>query len=168
MEWLKAFNANIGFNSLKDTVQVLGATYLAPGYNYGLSVSLGQLFTTGPRIDMAKEMQKVEELERDQSKLNLRKEVLHRYNEHLLSIEILKTRQLAEEDASATFQLISALFKKNRANFDEKNKASITYYDTMEKRLAAETEVSNTKYSLEEILGVKWEQVERLKVRYGR
>jgi len=166
-EWLNAFNANFGFNSVKDTITFFQNRYLGPGYNYGLSLSLGHLFTNGPKVKMAEEKVEIENFNLKTEKLSIRREVLQRYHKYLLAIETLKARQQAEEDAFANYQLISELFKKNRADFDEANKASITYHDTKEKRLAAETEIAITKLELEEMLGVKWEQVSKYKERYG-
>jgi outer membrane protein TolC len=166
--WMEPIGANVGFNSLKDTVSLLGARYLAPGYNYGFSLSLGSILTTKSKVTLAQGKQKLEELRLQEYKLELRKELLKRYRRHLLSIEVLKARQQAEEDAQANYTLISELFKKNKAPFEDLNQASISFHTALEKKLEAEAEVSISRFELEEILGTKWESLDRVRERYEK
>lgn len=166
--WMEPIGANLGFNSVRDTISFSGNRYLAPGYNYGISLSLGSMFTNKSKVNLANEKVKVEELKMDELKLAIRTEVLQRYQKYLLSIEVLKARQKAEEDAHSKFTLISELFEKNKADFEEYNEASISYQEALEKRLTSQTDISLTKYELEEILGMKWDSLEKIRAQYEK
>jgi outer membrane protein TolC len=53
--WMEPIGANLGFNSVRDTVTFSGSRYLAPGYNYGISLSLGSMFTNKGKVNLANE-----------------------------------------------------------------------------------------------------------------
>lgn len=166
--WMEQVSGNLGFNSLRDTVSLLGTQYLAPGFNYGVSFSIGSLLTNKSKVKVAEGKVKLEEFSQQELKLNLRKEVLYRYQKYKLSVEILKARKQAEEDALSKYTLISELFQSNKASFEEYNEASISYHSAREKRLTTETDIRLAVIDLEEILGARWENIERNRARYEK
>ena len=65
-----------------------------------------------------------------------------------------------EQDAKASFILVNEQYKKDEADFGELNEASGAYHQAQESRIKAESEVSIAKIQLEEIIGIKWEQLQ--------
>ena len=96
----------------------------------------------------------------NQRKLEIRAETLMRYAQFKLAKQLFKTRTLMEQEASANYLLIQQLYKSDEKTLDEYTTAATTYYQAQEARLKAETDVLLAKYRLEEMLGIKWEQVQ--------
>ena len=84
------------------------------------------------------------------------------------SIEIYNARKKAEDDAESVYYLLTEKFRKDKASFEEYNNASSSYHNSVEKRLEAKSEIELARFKLEELLGVRWEKVERNKKRYEK
>ncbi len=163
VSWLNGVGLSSNFNRGDSSYVMFGGnTYLVgSGLNVGVSVRLYPIFTTGSNIKIAKENIKIAEHELNQEKLKLRAEVLQRYRGYLASIEILKARTKAEEDASANYELLSKLFELGEVDFEDYNDASIAYHRSVEGRIQATTDIELSKIRLEEIIGIPWEETLR-------
>lgn len=154
------------FQLTDDIRQQFAGEVIPPFLNFGVGYSLGDAFTQKNAVRIKKKEAETFDFEINIEKLRVRKEVLQRYQKYLSSLEILKARKQAEEDANTNYVLISEKFRKDKATFEENNEASISYHNAVEKRLNGESEVQLSIISLEEMLGVRWEQVARSKSRY--
>ena len=134
-----------------------------PGYNFGMGISLGPIlqqrgitkeFTSGTKVADARIQLYMAEL---------RREVLARYRKYLLAIEIYGTRLQAQEVAATNRALLNEMFVANRAEFEEMNQAESAYFRAVELRQQAEAEVQIARYDLEEIVGEKWDVLERVR-----
>ncbi len=173
-QWLRGWQFNASL-SPRDTTALFNLpegvppnTVIPPFLNFGMGISLGDIFTQRNAVKIKKKEAETFDFEINIEKLRVRKEVLQRYQKYLSSLEILKARKQAEEDASTNYVLISEKFRKDKASFEENNEASISYHNAVEKRLNGESEVQLSIISLEEMLGVRWEQVARAKPRYEK
>jgi outer membrane protein TolC len=77
-----------------------------------------------------------------------------------LSKEILKARTQVEQDANTNYILVGEQYKKDEATFEEFNEASSTFHQAQEGRIKFEFEVQIARIHLEEIIGLRWEQVQ--------
>lgn len=141
-------------------LRAAGGSAFYPRYNLGVNVNLGNILSQKDKNRAKQSDVKIAEHKVNQAKLELRAEVLIRYQQFRLAREILKTRVQIESDAKDNFLLMSDLFKKDEETFDHYNEASSAYHQAMEARIKAETDVLLAKIKLEEIIGLKWEQVQ--------
>lgn len=172
-QWLRSIQLSASL-SPRDTTALFNlppgvpeGTIIPPFLNFGVGWSIGDLFLQKNNVRIKKQEKEIYDFELNQEKLLVRRQVLVAYQKYLISIEVLKARQKAAEDAETNYQLISEKFRKDKAKFEEANQASISYHDAIEKKLVAETDIQLARLTLEEILGTKWKTVEAAKARYS-
>lgn len=165
--------ANLGI----DTIKLFGTpiykskvpeSAFYPIWNFGANFNIGKWWVRKSEIEVAKEKVKISEFDVNQRKLEVRSETLQRYHNYLVSIEIFKARTQAFETASTNKTLITEMFNTNKVEFEELNKADEAYYNALEAKIKAENQITLSKLSLEEIIGVKWEVAERFKQTGGK
>jgi outer membrane protein TolC len=132
---------------------------LSPSGNAGLNVNLGYLFTNKQKVKIAETHVKIAEAEVNQQKLAVRAEVLKRYQNFRLALEILKTRTQVEQDAKNNFDFMSQQFRSDAVKFTEYNEAASSYHESVEARIKSEAEYQISRIILEEIIGSKWDEV---------
>ncbi|MCB0517421.1 MAG: TolC family protein [Lewinellaceae bacterium] len=138
---------------------------LYPLYQFTAGVSLGSFTTNKKKREIEEVDVKISEMEGNQHKLKIRAETLSRYQKLLLSIESLKIRTKAEEDSRNIYDFANQRFKNAELELDDLLRASESYNNAQEKRLAAEAEIQLSKLALEEMIGVKWEVAKRFEER---
>lgn len=129
----------------------------ANGFGAGLSFRLLPLFATKHKVAVAKEQAKMVVSDVNMGKLNLRAQVLGRYNNYIYAQRATEERAKTESDASENNRLVLELFKKDLALFEDVNNASSTYHKAVEDRLRTELETRSAKIALEELVGVSLE-----------
>ena len=158
-EWMRdvqaTFNLNEGNLRSKDSTNVF-----FPRYNFGLNLNLYNVLTQKSKSQISKREINIAEYRVNQRKLAIRAETLARYASFRLAKEVYKTRALAEQEMNANFILMEQSFKTDEATFEQYTLASTSYYQAQESRIRADTEVQLAKFRLEEMLGLKWEQVQ--------
>ena len=140
------------------------ATY--PLWQIGLGVNFADVFQRKNKIKFAENRKKLSETEMNFKRQKLKAEVLKRYQEYLVTLEILKVRLESQDAADANKVQIAALFKANKATFTDYNEANKTYADSRENTIKGESDIKLKKIALEELIFVKWEQVEKVKATY--
>lgn len=140
------------------------ATY--PLWNINLGINLFDLKSRKNRIQFAENRKKISIAEETFKRQKIRGEVLKRYQEFLETYEILKIRLQALDVADANKTQISSLFSVNKAKFEDYNTANKTYFEALESKSRSESDVKLKRIALEEMIGVKWESVEKVKESY--
>ncbi len=140
------------------------ATY--PVWNIGIGVNFGDLLTRKYKVKYAENRKKMSESDLNFKKQKLKGEVLKRYQEYLSSFDIFKVRIQALDAAESNKNQIQSLFSVNKVQFEDYNTANKAYYDALESKVRGEAEIKLRRIALEELLGVKWESVERVKASY--
>ncbi len=158
--WLESvqasFNLNEGnFQSETDP----GGNLFFPKYNFSASLSIGSLLKTSTETKKAEQKLDIAHHKVNQRKLQIRAETLSRYEDYLTALEMQKLRTQAVEDFYASYLAVTKKFKESRSSLEEYNQASTTYYTALENKLRAESDVNLAKISLEEIIGVRLEDV---------
>ncbi|GAB4492540.1 MAG: hypothetical protein OHK0019_14660 [Saprospiraceae bacterium] len=159
-EWMRDVQANFNLNEGNLQGADDNGNVFFPRYNFGIGVNVFNIASQKNKNNVAKREIKIAEHKVNQRKLEIRAETLQRYALFKLAKEIYKTRTLAEQEANANYLVIQQLYKTDEKTFEEYTTASTAYYAAQEARLKAETDVLLAKISLEEIIGVKWEQVQ--------
>ncbi|MBX2893248.1 MAG: TolC family protein [Saprospiraceae bacterium] len=159
-EWMRDVQATFNLNEGNLRGADDNGNIFFPRYNFGLGLNLYNITSQKSKNTIGKRDIKIAEHRVNQRKLEIRAETLQRYALYRLAKELFKTRTLAEQEASASYLLIQQLYKNDEKTFEEYTTAATAYYQAQEARLKAETDVMLAKISLEEMLGIKWEQVQ--------
>jgi len=159
-EWLEdimlTFNLNESHFGRKDS---LSNNIFFPRYNLGATFNLGKLLNRKHSISISEEEQIIANLETDQQKLEVRAEVLRRYENYLLMEDLEKIKIKAEQEAEEMYLLATEKFKTDKIDFKDYNDATERYHNSKGERLRATSEVKQAIFSLEELIGVPWEKV---------
>lgn len=171
-EWMNNLTAQFSLNEVSLSNLIYNyedPLFVAqPLWNLSAQINLGTIFNRPKEIKIAKEKLKITEQNINLLKLNLRALVLKRYEEYLLSIEILRARTEADEEAYQNYQLMGDLFKADKANFEELTQASATYINAREAKIQATADIKLTRLLLEELIGVSLEEAERFGAAYKK
>ena len=159
-EWMRDVQAS--FNINEGNLQGAGenGNVFFPRYNFGVGMNLYNITSQKTKNNVGKRDVKIAEHRVNQRKLEIRAETLQRFALYKLSRELFKTRTLAEQEANANYLVIQQLYKSDEKTFEEYTTASAAYFAAQEARLKANTDVMLAKISLEEMIGIKWEQVQ--------
>ncbi len=171
-DWTKNLQAGLNVNNVSfpyfnrvDTARgPVIATY--PLWNIGIGVNFGDLITRKNKVKFSENRKKISESDLNFKKQKLKGEVLKRYQEYLSSFDIFKVRIQALDAAESNKNQIQSLFSVNKVQFEDYNTANKAYYDALENKVRGEAEIKLRRIGLEELLGVKWESVERVKSSY--
>lgn len=159
-EWMRDVQASFNINegNLKGAGE--DGNVFFPRYNFGVGINLFNVASQKGKNTVAKRDIRIAEHKVNQRKLEIRAETLQRYALYKLAKELYKTRTIAEQEVNANYLVIQQLYKSDEKTFEEYTTASAAYYAAQEARLKAETDVLLAKISLEEMIGIKWEQVQ--------
>ena len=173
-EWTDNLEALLNYNEahfIKD-FQIGGSetqndpiiqSLIYPRFNFGARIPLGTILNHKKEKRIKEIKIGISEDNLNQKKLEIRAKTLERYQDYLLSKEILTNRTQAQEETSQTYQLMSSLFNNGQAKLDEYNSASTAYFNSKEQTLKAKSEVAIAKIKLEEMIGISLEDAERYK-----
>lgn len=159
-EWMRDAQASFNLNESNLRGADTSGNVFFPRYNIGLTLNLYNILSQkekskigGYRVDIA-------EHRMNQRKLEIRAEALRRWSNFKLSREIVKERTLVEQELNNTYIIVQQLYKSDEKTLEEYTTASAAYYQAREARIRAVADMEQAKYQLEEIIGLKWEQVQ--------
>ncbi len=130
-----------------------------PRYNFGATLNLGNFFIDPLRVKRAKEEKMIAVQNVNSQKLTLRAEVLRRYQIYLTNKDLLKVQIEALEDASNLFSTSEQKFKNGEATIVDYNNALEILNTRKTQKITAEREFNISKIDIEELIGVKLEEV---------
>jgi outer membrane protein TolC len=160
MTWIDGITAsfNINQNAFVNTENNI----FFPTYNLNASFNLGAILKTPVNVKAAQEKIRITEYNIDQTKLQLRAEVLRRHRDYLYAIDLLKLRTQAVEDLYSSFIAIKESFEKGTTSFRTYMEASQSYNKALQERLEAENDLSKSRITLEEIVGAKLDDIDKM------
>jgi outer membrane protein TolC len=151
---LNEFNINPQKNADGSTVP-----NFFPRYNIGASVRLGSIVSIPAERRKAESEARIAEQNLNQAKIALRAEVLRAYANYLTNKELLALQNQVSEDALGNFTLAEQKFKDGKITFNELNAVTAAYNAEKNRQLQAENKLTLSKIDLEELIGVKLEEV---------
>ena len=170
-KWSWAESFNLTFNLNEENIRQLRLSeddlienpvlVSFPKYNLSAQFNLHDIFEHPSDKRIAELNVTISDHDINDQKLKIRADVLERYQSYLLTIEVLKARTQAEDDAYQTYLLVSDLFKNKEATFEEYNSASTAYHKAKEGRITATTDIDLAKYKVEELIGVQYDHAEK-------
>lgn len=130
-----------------------------PRYNFSIAFSLGSLATNSLNVKGARVALKMEEDGINEQKLNIRAEVLRRYSTYKTNQELLKIQSELLDDIEANFKLVQTKFRNNETTLNEYNGSRERYENQRIRKLTAENAFQHSKLDLEQMLGLKLEDI---------
>ena len=130
-----------------------------PRYNFGLHFTLGSFVDVPKDKKIAKEQIKNAQAQLNSQKLLIRSEVIKRYETYKLNVEINKVQNEAAEDAYTLYLQTEQKFRNGDLGIEDFNRATNYYNQERIKKFSSEIELKISQASLEELLGVKLEDV---------
>jgi len=159
-EWMRDVNAsfNINESNLKGA-DTLGNVFF-PRYNFGLTLNLYNILSQKEKNNIGRRRMSIADERIHLRKREIRADALTAWANFRLAREIFKERSTVELDLNNNFILIQQLYKSDEATLEQYTTTSATYYQAREARIVAQTEAEIAKFKLEEIIGLRWEQVQ--------
>jgi outer membrane protein TolC len=161
--WLE--DLSINFNLNPRTIESFGDFSVSddnnffPWYNVGLSFSPGTVINTKTKVVEAEfdawNSQKLIE----HQKLTIRAEVLSRYSLYKHKLEQLKVISEGYETANSNYILTRSRFNNGEADLEEFNLAAQALTEAGTGKMEAELLVDQAKIRIEELIGMRLEQV---------
>lgn len=159
-EWIRDANATFNLNEGNLRASDSSANVFFPRYNFGVTLNVFHLITQPTKNKIGARNVRIAEHKVHLSKLELRSKTLSRYAKFKAAKEVLKMRILAEQEFNSAFTLIEQLYKTDDRNLDEYTTAAGQLYQAKESRIKAEADLMVAKLELEEIIGLRWEQIQ--------
>lgn len=160
-EWMRDVQAsfNINESNLQGNTDASGNVFF-PRYNVGVTLNLYNILSQKGKNQISEHRLDIANDKLKKSKLEIRAEALRRWTSFKLARAIVKERTLVEQEANNTYIIVQQLYKSDEKTLEEYTTASAAYFQAREARIRAEAELELAKIELEEIIGLKWEQVQ--------
>lgn len=129
-----------------------------PRYNFGISFNLGAILSRPTRTKIAESELKIAEYEEQQQKLRVRAEVLQRYEDHELALEVLKFKTQAAEEGESIYTLVLEQFENDKVDFKDYSAASEAHHRANEAKAVAKARVNKARIYIEELIGIPWDK----------
>lgn len=159
-EWMRDLQATFNLNEANLRSADTSSNVFFPRYNFGVNLNLYNILSQKEKNKVSRRDIGIAEQKVNLKKLEIRQETMSRYANFKLAHEILKARTLVEQDMNATYILVQQLYKNDEKTLEDYTTASAAYFAAQEARLRAETDVMIAKFRVEEMIGLKWEQVQ--------
>jgi len=159
------FNANeytLGLrqnNQVDATGKPVSGNQFYPIFNASLNLKLNSFSYIPAEKKKTAENIKIGEENIKEKKLTLRATVLSSYQQYLMAKELLALQVEMTEDAASRNALFQQKFKDGKVSLDDLNLASNNLLDQKSRQIALEGRVELAKINLEELIGMKLEDV---------
>ncbi|WKZ60962.1 MAG: TolC family protein [Cyclobacteriaceae bacterium] len=158
-DWLDLITIQGNINEFNIKAQDAAVPVFLPRYNFGISIPLGVLVANPNETKQNRQRLSIAQEEINAQKLEVRRVVLKSYNEYQLREKIFRIQSQQFSDIESNFKLIEQRFKNGELTFEtftagqsDLNRASIQL-------LEAERDLKNAKLDLEQLIGVRLEDV---------
>jgi len=150
---------NINEFVLNESADVGDRAAFFPKYNITGQVTLGFFVDVPLEVKKKKQEVFIAESNINQQKLALRAEVLTRYEKYLMNRETLLVQTEIVEDLFASLSLAEQQFQNGEIKLDEYNRIQDRYNTQKLRQINAQGDFNISKIELEELIGVKLENV---------
>jgi outer membrane protein TolC len=155
--WLDAITASYIY-SPKNSLNLTNPTFFN-GYQIGFSVNIGQLLSKPFSTRVARENVNIAQYQQQQYNLSVEASVKRLYFAYLEAQADLRNRARAVADGEIAVKQLKYTFQKGEATFHDYNEALTSLYNQNSFKVQSELSMLTSKANLEEILGVKLEEV---------
>jgi len=159
--WLDniALTGNLNEFNLDESRDIDNRSQFFPRYNVSARISLGMFVSIPIQTKMSREKVVIEQQRLKNRKLEIRAEVLRRYNDYKIAQEAYKIQSEIIEDAQTTFSYFEEQFKNGEIPFERYSLQKTTYNQARLAHLDAKRVLEEKKITLEQILGIPLEDL---------
>lgn len=136
----------------------LASTFF-PRYNAGIRITLDQFITIPTETKKAKEENKIAIATMSGEKIAIKSQVLRLYQGYITSIELLKIQIKSLENLNPFFKKAEQDFRNGYIKLEEYTDIQDKYYKQSMEKVIAENSMAVAKINLEEIIGIRLEDV---------
>jgi len=129
------------------------------GFQLAFTLSVGQILKNPAVSNSARESYKIAQYQQAEYMLNLESQVRKLYFYYLEAMARLRLRTAAVTDAGNAVKQLKYSFQKGETTFQTYNDQLTSYYNQNSFMVAAELDTWTAKTNLEELLGIKLEDV---------
>lgn len=155
--WLDAFTASYIY-SPRNSLNLANPTFFN-GYQIGISVNLGALLSKPFATRTAKETVNIAQYQQQLYGLSIEAQVKRLYFAYLEAQADLRNRARAVVDGEIAVKQLKYTFQKGESTFHDYNEALTSLYNQNSFKVQSELATLTAKANLEEILGIKLEEV---------
>jgi outer membrane protein TolC len=132
---------------------------ITPQFGVGLIINIGNIFSTPSRVAQAEQEKMIAEVNLENQRNYIVAEVMRRYHKYYENMELLNVHSQAADDAELVMNMVKYRFEQGEVNLEDYTRALNLFTSGQENIAKTKGKVISSKYSLEEILGVKLEEV---------
>ena len=160
-EWAEIINfrANVNEFTLNPASDPLSRAVFYPKYNISAELSLGTFFRIPYNIKQNKERLMIAQTQVNSKKLMVRNQVLKSYNEYLMREKMYKIQSQLALDNETSHKLVEQKFKNGEITFETYSQSLSAFSATTLAQLEAERDFKNAKLDIEQLIGMKLEDV---------
>jgi outer membrane protein TolC len=160
-EWgdIVSFQGNLNEFVLNPNSDQLSRAMFFPKYNVRAEVSLGMLFRIPYNVKQNRERVVIAQSQVNSQKLAVRNKVLRAYNEYIMREKIYKIQNQLALDSETSHKLVEQKFKNGEITFETYSGSLSTFGQIQLAQLEAEKEYRNAKLDIEQLIGMKLEDV---------
>jgi outer membrane protein TolC len=150
---------NLNEFTINPAADIGGRSAFWPKYNIRANISLGQLFTIPSTTRVNRHRLMIAQANVNTQKLTVRNAVLKAYNEYVLREKMYKVQSQLLLDNETSHKLIEQRFKNGETNFETYSQSLSSYTTMTVGQLEAERNYKNAKLDLEQLIGMRLEDV---------
>lgn len=141
-----------------NAVSAVNPVFLS-GYQFGMFINIGSLIQRPSVIKKAREELKAAESEQAEYDILIATEVKKRYYDYLLQLNMLRVLTKNLLDAQAMLSDIGSRYQKSEISFEEYSKALLLVNVNTQSKLEKESNLLIARSALEELTGIKPEEL---------
>ena len=159
VSYLDAFSASYIYRPDEATAINVVNPYVVNGFQFGVSVNLGNFLQKPFEVKKAKAELKVAQLEEKEYASVLANEVKTRYYNYIYQLNELKLKTQSAQDNKTVSDDLRYKFEKGEITLQGYNEARISLSGSNSEKIQAELEFLKAKDALEQIIGKKLEEI---------
>ncbi|CAN5510301.1 hypothetical protein BH10BAC5_BH10BAC5_16320 [soil metagenome] len=158
LSWFDNLNLTYQYNPQSTPASSVDNNSL-PKFGIGVSVNIGSILKTPSKISQGHSELRNAEYNLQTQKLFVRAEVTRRYSYYKGNLNLYRIRTQAVNDSYSSLSLLKHRYENGEAILTEYNNALRVYTDNQERQAVSEMDVQWHKANLEQMLGIKLEEV---------
>lgn len=163
--WLNYVTASANFNEVtlktyksNNTTDIRNQIYY-PLWNVNVTVPLGSLVGKSSDVKVARKNMQIATAEQEVARRQVKAMVLSKYHDYLMTKEMLTLQNEITDDDYTAFQTAETKLANGSISYESYTQSSQRYNDDRNKKLSLERDLANVKLDIEEIIGVRLEEV---------
>jgi outer membrane protein TolC len=159
--WLNYVTASANFNEITLRLRDNGNNnqLYYPLWNVGINVPIGSLFQRGGDVKIARKNVDIAMEQQELMRRQIKALVLAKYEDYLKTQKLLEIQREALDEDQTAFEQAEAKIATASISYNEYSNASRRFKESQAQKIMLERDLSVTKLEIEEIIGVKLEDV---------